>query len=510
MISNEEVAGRFEQLNSGRSSAITRAEQAAKVTIPALFPEDGHSEVTDLKTPYQGLGARAVNTLAAKIMLALFPPNTAFFKISFDAVTRAQFEEDDSVDKAEIEKQLGLLEQVVVGELERTRMRPMMYLAVRYLLVAGNCVVRIDGEGKLKVFSLRSFVAQRDPEGTVTLLIIKESVAVETLPEQVVEECLGPEYEQSDDPTDDKVDAYTVQQLVDGKYKVKQVINDKTVPGSEATYPLKAPMLLALRWTAIPGEHYGRGMVDEYYGDFAALDDLSRDLLDCAANMARFIWLLDPNGYLNEQDLADAISGDVLSGRREEVSALTADKFPDLQYVLNRVASIEAHIKEAFLMHSSIQRDAERVTAEEVRFMATELENALGGVYSLLSHELQMPLTRRYISLLERQEKLPELPDDMEIALTTGIEALGRGHDVQKMLQFINSAKQAVGEENFAQLADGTAILKALQTGFGLANHNLIREREAVQGDQQRQMQERLAERVAPEVARGAMQTNQE
>ena len=36
-----------------------------------------------LKTPWQSVGAKAVVTLASKLMLALLPPQTTFFKLKF-------------------------------------------------------------------------------------------------------------------------------------------------------------------------------------------------------------------------------------------------------------------------------------------------------------------------------------------------------------------------------------------------------------------------------------------
>ena len=37
--------------------------------------------VSPLHTPWQSVGAKGVNVLASKLMLALFPINTSFFKL---------------------------------------------------------------------------------------------------------------------------------------------------------------------------------------------------------------------------------------------------------------------------------------------------------------------------------------------------------------------------------------------------------------------------------------------
>ena len=68
-------------------------------------------------------------------------------------------------------------------------------------------------------------------------------------------------------------------------------------------------------------------------------------------------------------------------------------KFNDFRVAQESAQKIEERLAAAFLLNSSVQRDAERVTAEEVRFMAQELESTLGGVYSVLSQEFQLPLS---------------------------------------------------------------------------------------------------------------------
>ena len=42
--------------------------------------------------------------------------------------------------------------------------------------------------------------------------------------------------------------------------------------------------------------------------------------------------------------------------------------------------------------------------------MAQELETALGGVYSILSQEFQMPLVKLILNNLQSQGKMPKMP----------------------------------------------------------------------------------------------------
>ena len=55
----------------------------------------------------------------------------------------------------------------------------------------------------------------------------------------------------------------------------------------------------------------------------------------------------------------------------------------------------------AFLLNTAVTRDAERVTAQEIRMQAQELESSLGGVYSRLANELQLPLAKRLLQEID-------------------------------------------------------------------------------------------------------------
>src|SRR3546814_19943778 len=99
----------------------------------------------------------------------------------------------------------------------------------------------------------------------------------------------------------------------------------------------------------------------------------------------------------------------------------------DLFSVASQVAErLELRLSHAFMLQSGTVRNAERVTAEEIRAMAQELENVLGGVYTVLSAEFQLPLIRRILYVLIRQGEAPELPKSVVPTVVTGFEAMGR------------------------------------------------------------------------------------
>lgn len=508
MLDQGTIAHKYVKLEQVRREVLDRAERAAKVTIPHICPPDGHTENSSLPDPYQGLGARAVNTLSAKIQLALFPPNTSFFKAGLDQLTVAALSgEDNSAALAEANAMLALYETVAIQKLEQTKIRSVSAMCIKHLVVTGNGCIRIDKDAGFKFYSLKHYVVERDPEGDVMFGIIKEEVSPSTLDEDVRLAVLNPAQEQSYQQAQwEPVDVYTVMTRDGERFKVWQEINDKVVPGSEGSYPLDAPLFIFLRWTAVTNENYGRGLVDEYYGDFKALDDLSRDLLDASAMAAKVLFLRDPNSYVSARQFAEAKSGDILTGRREDIGTVGLDKLQDFQVTLERMRDIRREITDAFLMHSSVQRNAERVTAEEIRFMAQELEDALGGVYSILAQELQMPLAKRWLKILTNKRLLPPLPkDDVNLTITTGLDALGRGHEVARIDGMLRQAGDLLGSEVVREWVNVKSLLDRLAAGWGVPKADFFNSPEQVAQAQQQRMMAEMAQNAVPGMAQEAI-----
>ena len=74
---------RYEKLSSDRHQFLDTAVKCSELTLPYLIDSDlstrqNHKKLT---TPWQSVGAKCVVTLAAKLMLALLPPQTTFFKL---------------------------------------------------------------------------------------------------------------------------------------------------------------------------------------------------------------------------------------------------------------------------------------------------------------------------------------------------------------------------------------------------------------------------------------------
>ena len=74
---------RYDQLATNRSQFLDTAVECSELTLPYLIQHDlrQRGNTKSLTQPWQSIGAKAVVTLAAKLMLAMLPPQTSFFKL---------------------------------------------------------------------------------------------------------------------------------------------------------------------------------------------------------------------------------------------------------------------------------------------------------------------------------------------------------------------------------------------------------------------------------------------
>lgn len=490
----------WDKLDSRRQGALRRAREAAEVTIPGILPPEGHDETNTLPTPYQGLGARGVNNLSSKLLMTMIPPNETFFKLEPDSEVMSQLEERDPKALSDAKERLSGIEQAVLSEVESGNYRAYFFEALRHLVCVGNVMVHLPPDGGMKLYRLDQYVVRRDRAGNVLDQVIKEQVSPAMLDDKTIDTC---KVDTADEYGQKNVEVFTHVKRKGKQWKVSQEINGVTVPGSEGKHPLEKPAFLTLRWTAVPGEDYGRGLVEEHLGDLRSLEGISKAMVRFAANASKIVWLTNPNGLTNSKKLARAESGEFVSGREQDVTLLQMDKFADFKVVKETEADIAQRLSQAFLLNASIQRDAERVTAAEIQVMAQELEDALGGVYSILAQEFQLPFLKRVMATLQKRSKIPELPSDIvKTKITTGLEALGRGHDLQKLTQSLKLLSETVPPEILAKKIDWDDLITRVFAAQGVNTSGLIKDGERQQQESRQQQIQQLAQDAGPEVAK--------
>ena len=491
---------RWEKLNGERESVLQRARDCADLTIPALMPPLGANENTRLPTPYQSLGARGVNNLASKLTLTLLPAGSPFYRFQIGADAAEQMETDA---KTQIEEGLRKIENRVGKGVENSNLRPVINITAKLLIVTGNACLHLPDEGDSRVFNVSQYVVVRDAMGTVTEGVIKESVSPLTLPAEVRAICQIDMPDGDSAKKDEDVDVFTHVRLTpEGKIEYHQEINDIMVPGSEGRSKAKDSPYIFLRWNALENENYGRGHCEEYLGDLRSLEDLTKSIVIFSAAAAKVIFLKNPSAVTKVEDLRDAESGDFVTGRREDIDVLQLEKFADFQVTKATLDDLTLRLSHGFLLTSGTIRHAERVTAEEVRLQAQELEDVLGGVYSVLSQELQQPLVNRLIARAKKKKDFPTLPEGaIDPVIVTGFDALGRGHELNRYRQYFSDGVALMGPEFMANFsAARVAQLLATQHNVDIADLKKT-EQEVAQEQQQNMAQTVMEKGTAPAVA---------
>lgn len=494
------LSHRYDQLAPTRNTYLNKARECALYTLPFLFPPEGNSEGTIYPTPWQSLGARCTTNLAAKLLLALFPPNSPFFKLSLDDFALEKLTAQKGM-RGEVEKALNKIERAVITELEATASRPHLFEALKQLIVGGNALLIVGKNNKQRVIKLTNFVVKRDPSGNPLEIVTKECVSpLELRPEvRAAVQAAKPDKDLTAEKT---VDVFTLWRLTDTGWESYQEIKDVRVPGSDGNFPKDKCPARPLRWSAIDGEDYGRGMVEEYLGDFKSLEGLQKAIVLGAAAASKVLFLVNPNGTTKKETLAKAPSGAIENGNAEDVTVLQMEKYNDFRVALEARNDLQRSLSMSFLLNSAVQRDGERVTAEEIRFMAQEIEAGLGGVYSTLSQDLQLPLVTILMSNMERDARLPTLPKGVvRPTIVTGIEAIGRGNDQNRIKGLLQDIAETIGPEGLAQWIHTGEVIKRLGVSRQVDMEGLVKTEDEVAQAMQQQQMAALAERAAPQVA---------
>lgn len=492
MTQAQTAGGRYRALSTKREPYLYRARASAELTIPTLMPQDGSTNSTKFVTPFQGLGARGVNNLSSKLLMALMPTNNIFFKLTIDDYTLEKLTQQEGM-RAEVEEALGKIERAAQNEIEAQAMRVSVSEALKHLIVAGNVLLYMDPKGGLKVFRLDRFVVRRDPMGNVLEIIVSEHIAPESLPDKIQKELK----DTSKSGSERTVELYTRVHLAGGKWRVCQEVQGMTVPGTAGEYPKDKSPWIPLRFVKVEGEDYGRGYIEEYYGDLRSLEALTQAIVEGSAAAAKILFLVNPNGVTEQRTLTESPNGAVRTGDANDVTVLQSQKHADFNIAFQTIGMIEQRLSYAFLLNTAVQRAGERVTAEEIRYVAGELEDALGGIYSILSQEFQYPLVNRLIFQMERSNKIPTLPSGVvKPSITTGLEALGRGHDLNKLDAFIGGALQTLGPELVGRYLDVSDYLSRRGTALGIDTKGLVKtDDQLVQEQEQNEEKARQAQR---------------
>ena len=236
---------------------------------------------------------------------------------------------------------------------------------------------------------------------------------------------------------------------------------------------------------------------------------MSTAIVQGAAASAKVLFMVAPNGTTRKRTLSKSENGAIVEGNAGDVTTLQVQKHADFRVALETINQIVERLNYAFMLTEGAIRKAERVTAEEVRLVTQSLERQLGGVYSSLSQEFQLPLVRILMQRMEKGKRLPKLPKDLVTpVVVTGIDALGRGQDLNKLDSFVAGIAQVLGPEALGQYVNVSEYLERRASALGIETEGLVRSQEEIQAEMQQAQQMQMVQQLGPEAMRSMTSAN--
>lgn len=412
-------------LHALRTTMLNRCERYAALTVVKVMLPDGVDLMSmEQSTDYQSIGARCVNHLTNKFMSTMFSPSRPFFRAGADTETKRDLAKMDMTED-DLVQGLGKIEREAVALLDRRGQRPKLYQTMRNLIITGNSLLCEEGE-ELRTMGLKYYVVKRDCYGKVIHLVIREEIKFDELDKKVREELAGLHND------DTKVCHYRwVKWNGDNnKYEMTQWVNTTKLSESfDGRWSEEDMPYHALAWDLTDEADYGTGLVEEYIGALEACSAMAEGVVDGSVAGTEMRWLVNPTGMTNADDFNKSRNGDALPGRPEDVNAITVGNAQSITVADSVLSRYEKQLAEGFLLFSGTVRDAERVTAEEIRIQAQELESSYGGVYSMLGRQLQGPVARWLIKGIDKNL----LKQGLSFTVITGLDALSRGSDLENL-----------------------------------------------------------------------------
>ena len=499
----ENLAERFTTMDMDRRAKLDRGRQCALLSIPQLLPPEGWTEQFALPQPFSSATAKGVTGMASRILSALMPLNDMpFFQFNM---------KDGTEPDPEAYTLMESLSYQVYRKLSSENLRSTVFQLLQSLITVGDIVLIMEDDFTYRLVRLDQYQVRRDVKGMVREIMYLEyelQDASEPAGDYDLRYGGGQGFANSAPFSRDGYDTILCRWVYDEEekawYSHKEYSSGSFI--DEGRYEV-CPVI-PLRWSAVISENYGRSHVEENFGDIQTLEALTETMLQGQAASSTFWMIMNPTGPSELDDVVGQPNGAWLSVRPEDVTVLSpADTLRyQMQAVSQATQEMRMTVAKAFLNESGQVRQAERVTATEVRMAGQQLEEVLGGAFSAIAKDLMEPIVRRAVFLMiENGDIDPRLAQEfapegrLEVSITTGLQALSNDSDLQKLMQLGEMVRNL--PEQAAALFQWEEYGRALVGALGFDPRNWVQSKEDMQQEQMameaKQMQAQAGAQVA-------------
>ena len=504
-MTEQTLAERFKTLDGRRQYRIDLARKCSSLTIPSVLPPRGWTEDAALPQPYSSIASRGVTAMASRMLSALMPLNdTPFFKFSL---------KNGAEPTPEIKSYLETLSYQVYNKIIANNLREIVFQALQHLIIVGDVMTIMDDDFNYRNLRIDQYVIQRNVEGKVIELIHLEYLPID--PTDEYGELVGTgniEYRRG-------YQTIYCQYLLDedGKTWYARKENEEGELVMEGEYSILP--IIPLRWYGIVGENYGRSHCEDILGDLSSLENYTQSHIEGMAAASTFWMGVDPAGLTELDDIASAGNGTFVPAKSTDVFCLSPAQTlsPQISATSAAVQEMRREVAEAFLMTSGAIPSGDRVTATAVRMIGSELETVLGGAFSAIARDLMEPIVKRAVFVMlnngdmdERMyEQFFEKDGTLSVEIITGLQALSRDSDLQKLMQMGEMVRNLPPQA--LQTFRWDAYSKALISSLGFDPRMWVKSEQEVAQEQQmmqqQQMQANMQQQAGNAISSGLVNT---
>jgi hypothetical protein len=506
-------------METEKGDIILRSEQYGMWTIPSITMNVEENENQETDKGHVVSGARLVNHLANRVADTMFPHDRPFFTLALTPEAEQQLAEEVGEEElgklAEIVRSsTAKIEKVGMRMLHMTAYRPVAVMALKHMIISGNAVLKRMKDGTRVVYGVRDFMSRRGLNGELRECILRDAKLFGNLPKTIRDKMLETRPEYKHDTQVVLLSHYLIQD--DGRWSFQQAADNVMLSGKTFFTEVDLP-ILDLTWSLARGEHYGRGLVEDNAIAFHNLDVLTAAMIDLLSAMADIKFLVNPASVLDVDYLNQSARGSYHTGKEGDITVPEIGKRGEVQVMMEAINKWERDLSQAFLLNSAGVRDAERVTAEEIRMNARELESAYGGLYSKLASHWQQRESEWAIKQVNISDHIGTLSKMFEVIVVTGLESLSREGQLDNLRLAIGDMQmlEAVPEElrgtinpllfaSFVFTNRGVRLKDFMYTQAEITSNQ-----QAAQQQQEQLMQAQANANVAEEGGKAAMQSAQ-
>jgi len=411
-----------------KGDLLSRSDTYGLWTIPNITMDTEETNEGEAEKGHVVVGARLVNHLSNRVIDTMFPHDRPFYTYALTPESQLALEQEVGQDGAGkmaeiVRTSTARIEKVGMRMLKMTAYRPKAVMAMKHMIITGNALIKRQKSGNRLVYGIRDYCVRRDIEGEMTEALLRDNKRFGNLKEDVKALLLSAKAEYTEDSP---VILYSHYKLMDdGRWAFQQAA-DNVMLADPQHFTAKDLPILPLTWSLAKGENYGRGLVEDNAIAFHNLDVMTAALIDMMSAMADFKFLVRPGSMLDVAELNASPRGSYHVGNEGDITVPEVASRGDIQVIANGIDKWERDLSQAFLLNSASTRDAERVTAEEIRVNARELESAYGGLYSKLAVEWQQHEAEYVTNKIDFQAHLGANAKLFEVVVVTGLESLSR------------------------------------------------------------------------------------